>query len=761
MRVGLMGMAGIVLAAVCALHGNEVATASVPARHARRITANVVVPQSRAFSVDRPQAAPVKITEVLAAVVIEEQVATTTLDVLLANGADARQEAEVLLPVPEGAVVRGFTFQGAASEPTAELLRKEEARRIYDEIVRQVRDPALLEFAGYNLIRSSVFPVEARGTQRVRLTYEQVLPADGKRVDYVLPRSESLAYAVPWKISARIRGKAALSTVYSPSHRIESARDASGALRVGLDEAAARDPGPFRLSYLLGGEGVAASLLAYPDPKGAGGYFLLLAGLPEKSGQEPAIRREVTLVLDRSGSMNGDKMEQVREAAQQIVAGLDAGEYFNLIVYNEGVESFAEAPVAKTKETGAAARAFLQALTPRGGTNIHDALAEALRPKPAEGCLPLVLFLTDGLPTIGQTRESVIRELAAKANPHQRRVFTFGVGVDVNTPLLQRISSETRAASFFVLPKEDVEVKVGQVFQRLKGPALASPELRVVDEHGQPAPGRTLDLLPAKLPDLFEGDQLVLMGRYTGTEPLRFQLSGNFRGAPRTFAFRFDLGHASVKNAYVPRLWASRKIGVLVDAIRQMGADQDPVAPAADPERDPRFKELVDEVVRLSKEFGILTEYTAFLAREGTDLGAEGALRAEAIGNMHARALNTRSGWGSVNQETNLSAQKMQSCMNYGNEFYDQNMNRVAISSVQQVADRTFYQRRGRWVDGEVVGKDGEAKPDLVVKYGSAEFDELVETLARKGRQGALAVGNDVILREELGGEIKNIQVSW
>ncbi len=748
-----------------------------PARDAKRVSlrsipfrpfaANVIVPQSRSFWIPR-EAAPatqparvaVAITQVAAGVVILEQAATTTLDISLRNTTASRQEAELVVPVPDGAVVRGFSFQGAAKEPTAELLPKEQARRLYNSIVAKVRDPALLEFTGYNLIRSSVFPVEAGGTQKVRLTYEHLLPTDGDRVDYVLPRSESLNYKVPWQISVRIKSKRPVSTVYSPSHRIEMVRASANVVSVKVQHDTVRDTGPFRLSYLVQHNGVTASLLAYPDPKVGGGYFLLLAGLPAKMPRHeggPAIKREMTLVFDRSGSMRGEKIEQVREAALQVLAGLEPGEAFNIITYSESVELFSKQPVVKTRETVRAARAYLEGIRARGGTNIHDALVEALRPKPAEGMLPIVLFLTDGLPTIGQTSEVAIREVAMKANPYDRRIFTFGVGVDVNVPLLDKIALETRAMSTYVLPKEDVEVKVAQVFKRLSGPVLASPRIATVTRGGGPAPGRTRDFQPARLPDLFEGDQIVLLGQYVGTEPLGFEIAGNYLGRERTFRFAFDLDKATTRNSFVPRLWASRKISVLIDAVRQMGANGVPAATHAAAANDPRLKELVGEIVRISKEFGILTEYTAFIAREGTDLSRKSRVLREANDNLVHRAMKDRSGYGALNQSANHDSQAQNVLFIGGNVEWDKNMNRVQLRGVQEANDLTFFKRGDRWVDSRLVDKEKTTKPKRIIKYGTPEFEELARKLTREGRQGAMSLGKEV--RLEVDGE--DCIVSW
>ena len=715
----------------------------------RVLPEHVIMPQARAIvfhpAATHPPAAAVQITEVNVGVDILEQVATTTMDISLLNPSNSRIEAEMVVPVPDKAVLRGFTFQGAADEPKAELLSKDDARAVYDSIVARTRDPALLEFVGFNLIRSSVFPVDARGTQKVRLIYEHLLTADGDRLDYLLPRTESIDYHVPWNISVKIKSKTPVGTVYSPSHRLDVQRSGEGIVTARIAPGATTDPGPFRLSYLLERDGITASLLAYPDPKIGGGYFLLLAGTPAKAPQADSMKRELLLVLDRSGSMAGEKLEQVRTAALQVLEGLAEGEAFNIILYNDSVESFAPNPVIKSPETMRAARAYLRGVTVRGGTNIHDALLEALRMKPSSGFLPLVLFLTDGLPTVGQTSEKAIRDVVNQSNPYERRIFTFGVGLDVNTPLLDRLAVDTRATAEFVLPKEDVEVKVGQVFKRLAGPVLASPKLTVRDGNGDVAPGRVRDLTPSKMPDLFEGDQLVVLGQYVGDDPLNFSLAGNYFGKQRTFKFRFALDKSTARNSFVPRLWASRKIAALTDAIRDLGADTSP-SHSATTANDPRARELVEDIIRLSKEFGILTEYTAFLAREGTDLSRPATLLTEAERNFNMRAIQTRVGYAAVNQEFNNAAQRSQVQMNVRNGYFDSNMNRVEINTVQQVSDRAFYRRNNQWVDSALVDQPA-STPHKVIEIGSEEFRLLAHRLADEGRAGTIALDGEILLR--------------
>jgi Ca-activated chloride channel family protein len=631
------------------------------------------------------------------------------------------------VPVPQGAVLKAFAFEGGNAEATARLLPRDEARRIYDSIVAQTRDPALLEFVGNAVVKSSVFPVPANGTQKVRVTYEQLLEADGSRLDYVLPRSEAVEYSVPWKLSMRVKSTSRIASVYSPSHEIAVKQPNGNEASLSCDT---KDPGAFRVSLLRETKDeMTASLLAYPDPKIGGGYFLVMIAPPKAKADAAPIKREVTLVIDRSGSMAGPKLDQVKAAALQVIEGLNDGEGFNLIVYNEAVEMFAAQPVIKNAETTKQARDYISALRVSGGTNIHDSVVEALRQKQLDGMLPLVLFLTDGLPTIGQTSEKAIREAVAKGNPHQRRVFTFGVGVDVNTPLLSRIARDTRASAEFVLPKEDVEVKVGRVFDRLRGPLLTKPALRVLDD-----PNRVSDLIPSPLPDVFEGEQILLSGTYRGEAPLHFQLTGASAEGERKFDFTFNLDKASTANAFVARLWASNKIAVLSEAIRDLGADG----------ATANTTELVNEIVRLSTQFGILTEYTAFLAEEGTSLAAAPANASKAAFNYSDRAMKVRSGPAAVSQAGNLQKAVESKQLNVRNRFLDDKMNAVEITSVQQVQAGAFFNKGNRWSDANA--SKSERAPDRTIEIGSAEFGRLVDELAADNRQSLLALRGELLL---------------
>jgi Ca-activated chloride channel family protein len=576
-------------------------------------------------------------------------------------------------------------------------------------------------------------------------------------VDYILPRSEALDLYCPWKIAVDVKSKRPISTVYSPSHAIVAERMSPNRLTVRLTDSAGLEPGPFRLSYLNQTGGVTASIFAYPDPRvgdtgagldvvAGGGYFLLMAGLPARiDAAATRIKREVTIVIDRSGSMAGAKMAQARAAALQVLDGLDDGEAFNIIDYSSSVSSFAARPVIKDAQTAAAARRYLASIRAAGGTNIHDPLLEALHQPPTAWMLPIVLFVTDGLPTIGRTRETDIRNMVEQANVHKRRIFTFGVGDDVNVPLLDRIADRTRATASYVLPQEDVGLKVAQVFTRLYGPVFANPKLETVDTGGAVSTRLVRELIPQKLPDLFEGDQLILLGQYSGRDPITFRLSGDFLGRRRTFEFTFGLDAATTRNAFVPRLWASRRIAYLVDEIRQAGADA-AAGTGALALTQGRYRELIDEIVRLSTEFGILTEYTSFLATEGTDLGNFNGLVAGCRQELETKAVQTRSGRGALNQGPNFNRQKGQAVLNYRNAFVDQRLNRVEIATVAQRCDLAFFRRGNRWIDARLIPVYDKIRPDEVLMIGSPAHTSLLRRLAGEGRQGVLSLKGEILL---------------
>jgi Ca-activated chloride channel family protein len=296
-------------------------------------------------------------------------------------------------------------------------------------------------------------------------------------------------------------------------------------------------------------------------------------------------------------------------------------------------------------------------------------------------------------------------------------------------------------------------VKVAQVFKRLHGPVLADATLETFDREGHASTRLIREMIPGKLPDVFEDDQLIVLGQYIDKGPIKFKLSGNYRGQARNFEFEFDVsGAATTRNAFVPRLWASRRIAFLVDQIRQSGAESGgrPSEIGATVFNDPRFRELTDEILRLSIEFGILTEYTAFLATEGTNLSDWNGLRLGCGTVLNDRAVRSRSGQTAVNQGINFNDQKQQGKVNYQNRYLNQQLEHVEFTTVQQVNDRAFFKCGSQWIDGHLIDAPGsDVTPDETIAYGSPEHLDLLHKLIAQNRQGVLSLDGDIMIQFE------------
>ena len=708
------------------------------------------------------------IKSVHADVRINGTVAKTTITMVVHNPTQSRAQAQVVLPVPAGSAISTFGIDGIGDEPTAELLPRAEATRRYQEIVRKMVDPGLLEFVGNAMIQSSVFPVEPGAERTVTIAYEQVLDAHRGTVEYVLPRSSATSNTgVAWELNIEVESdKGDLGTVFSPSHPIVSTPH--GGKRMSVEVPMLDEPGAFVLYAATGATGDEPTVLKYPTDD-TSGYFMFVADAPEPEDTESSpMLRDVTIVIDRSGSMRGEKLEQAKEAAKQVVYGMRMGERISIVDYSSDVRSYADSSVVITKDSRKQVVEYIDRIRSGGGTNLHDALLEALIQPSADGMLPLVLFMTDGLATEGKTGEVQIREAAAKNNASNRRVFTFGVGLDVNAPLLDAIAQQTSAEPTYVLPGEDVEMKVGRVFDQLNGPVLIDTEFfggiagfcgtgmtkEMMDQINQ---SRVHSVEDGGLGDLYTGSRVVILGKYENPSKMAMwmRLTGTRNEETVVLGTHVSSQEALARYGFIPRLWAQQRIDSLVDQIRISTAD------GSKPN-----EELVEEITRLSLEHGVMTEYTAFLASEDMSINelvrenefGESDMTTHAWSQMESQTAN-RSGSAGVSQSLNRQDSRVSelalrvasdstvqsSGMQKSNAYYDADMNRVEITSVQRGHGSTLYRKNGRWVDGSV-SENIEQAIDETVEFATDEYWSLVEDLTNQGRQWIVANRGEVEL---------------
>ncbi len=567
--------------------GSPVIVHPTPPVHERRI---IVMPRPPAF-------APLEVSYTKADVKIKDQFATTKVEQEFYNPNPRRLEGTFLFPVPKGAQLDKFTMNINGKPVEAELLNADKARAIYEDIVRRQRDPALLEYAGQALFKVRIFPIEPHERKKITLSYSQLLKSDAGLVSYTLPLNTEKFTAKPLRsvsVKLDLESKRALKSIYSPTHKVEVKRDGAHQATLGFEAKDVRPDGDFQVFYTQDDADLGVNLLTY-KPVGEDGYFLLLASPGVETKNAKVMPKDVVFVLDTSGSMAGAKLAQAKKALAFCVENLNDGDRFELLRFATEVEPLFNTLREATKENRSAAQKFIETLKPIGGTAIDDALKKAVALRPENGTRPyVVVFLTDGRPTVGTIDENQILAGATKSKTGLTRIFCFGLGTDVNTHLLDKIAEETKAFSTYVLPEEDIEVKVSSFFTKIKEPVLASPVLKF------PEGVRVTKIYPAPLPDLFKGEQLIVAGRYTTGGDGAIQIEGQVNGEAKRFAYDVVFPGASSEHDFIPRLWATRRVGYLLDEIRLRGES----------------KELKDEVTELARKYAIVTPYTAYLIIE-------------------------------------------------------------------------------------------------------------------------------------------------
>lgn len=538
-------------------------------------------------------------------VTISDQVAVTHVDQAFYNPNDWPVEGVYIFPLPRDAAVSDFTLWVDGKPVKGEVLDASQARQIYEDIVRSLRDPALLEYAGQGAVRASIFPIQPGEVRRIELEYSQALSAENGLVRYIYPLNTEKFSAAPLQdvsISVAVTANSPVRAVYSPTHPVDVIRQGETRFTAGYEEKNVLPDKDFAL-YYSAGESEAFHLLTWRDPsdkEDPDGFFLaMLAPRPDVRQEEVA--KDVLIVLDRSGSMDGEKFVQAQQALKFILDHLKQGDRFNIITFSTGVESFASG--LQFASAAREAARWVDGLSAMGSTDINRALLEAADMADTERPTYLI-FLTDGLPTVGEMVADKILTNLGDAARDNLRLFAFGVGYDVDTFLLDSLAAEHHGASIYVLPGEALDETLSAFYEKISTPVLT-------DLHLDFGSASVYDVFPNPMPDLFLGSQVIITGRYRTPGKLDIVLSGSVQGRHQEFRFNQQEFTADSRisdgvNESLPRLWATRKIGALLNQIRLHGSDQETVA----------------QIVKLSIRYGIVTPYTSYLVTEDTPLGA-------------------------------------------------------------------------------------------------------------------------------------------
>lgn len=686
---------------------------------------------------------PVRTRSLRVRATVRDGVASTEIDEVLRNEGGADAEAVWLLPLPQDAVADGFTMTVGDREVQGEVLDARRAQEVYESIVRRRRDPGLLEYFGEGCLRARVFPIPARGEVTIKVRFRHVLAQHGGMHEWRFPlRAFAASGRRPERVSLDVELSAStdLKNVFAPGSGLQVVRRGERGARISAEWRTAADV-PDRdllVLYSLSEAEFGLNVLGYrraPDD----GYCMLLLSPRRTDANAKPLPRTIQFVLDTSGSMAGRKIEQARNAVRWFLQSLAPHDRFNVVPFATEAEPFFPDLVPADEERIAAAAAKVKRIEARGGTNIEDALRRALAAAagdPRDGVLPIVVFVTDGEPTVGQTDREKLLALAAELNRGKARLFVLGVGDDLDTKLLDRLADDNGGARDYVRQDEDIEVKTSDLFTKLSRPVLTDLALEV--------DGVALrDQQPRRLPDLFAGSQLVVLARYEGSGRKTLRLRGSIGSERVSYEYEAHFPEHDTVHGFVPTLWAQRKVATLLDAIRLHG----------------RKGELVEEVRRLAKEFGLVTPFTSHLiVEEGERLSSaapppptaipeRGAVPRDRVPGSDpaadARALFGRLGQQEAGRDAvaeSVAIRRLQVAGDRGETTKEAKAGSTVL--VQRAGAKTFYRVGDRWID-QTCPTDWPARATKVVAF-SAEYFRLLA--AHRDLAPAFALGSRLVL---------------
>ncbi len=632
-------------------------------------------------------------------VTVRDGLVTTRVDQVFRNPNPYDVEGRYLFPVPSGAAVASFALWVDGQALEARLLGADEARAIYEDYVRRAIDPALLEYVGRDTLSARIFPVPGGGERRIEIVYSELLTTSGGLYRYHYPLDTerfSLRPLERVRLSVDLSTTEPLAAVYSPTHDLAIVRANARNAALLYEAFDVRPDQDFVLYYAASPSALGTSLLTYHAP-GEDGFFLLVLTPPE-GGAEPALAKDLVLVLDRSGSMSGEKIAQAKSALRYVVENLSPEDRFAVVAFSDTTAAFSTSLVAATPQAVAETSTWIDTLRASGGTNIDLALTQALGLFDAAERLRFLIFLTDGEPTVGETDSVRIAAHAAIANQANARLFAFGVGYDVNAALLDQLALENHGTTTYVAPGEDLDLALSTFYRKIATPVLSDVAVTIDGV-------RTYDLLPRALPDLFRGTQLLVLGRYQGGGTAQVTVSGQSADGTQAYVWQAEFPSVAMTEPSLPRLWAGRRIAALLELIRLYGEDD----------------ELVAEVIALSRQYGIITPYTSFLVEERD-------LSSQAEADLVYRAAAPSSGAAAVQAASALK------------DLAESAAAPASHETVKVVADRAYFLRDGVWTDSLY---SGEATTD-VQAYSALYFD-LFDLVPWIGPH--LAIGDRLIVR--------------
>ena len=561
----------------------------------------VPVPDHRHIVPRQPVLHPIQVKSHQVTASLKSGIAVTSVEQVFHNPNARQLEGTYIFPLADDAAVQAFSLWMNGQEVKGELLEANKARGIYEDIVRRMKDPGLLEYVGKRMFKCRVFPSPATGDCRIKLTYTHQLKREGGLAEFTYPlRARTgetgntggtqglLSVAVDITDTVDIRN------IYSPTHAVDIKRKDARHIKVSFEAKNVSPERDFKLFYNVSSKEVGLSLIPF-KPDGEDGYFMAILTPRDTASDEEVVGKDIVFVLDRSGSMlEGGKIFQAQKALSFCLASLNPKDNFGLISFSTEAEAYHASMQAASRENiQKAVNHVEKKILARGGTAIDEAMQMALKMNTNKDRPFMVVFLTDGEPTIGERDPTVIARNVKGAAEKNVRVFCFGLGFDVNSDLLEQLARDNRGSSTFVVPKENIEVKVSAFYTRVSSPVLTDAAVEFVGLDAY-------DVYPKNIGDVFRDQQITVVGRYRKGGAHAVALRGKMKNRDKEIVHECTFPDKETTNDFIPRIWALRKVGYMLDSIRLHGES----------------KEVREEVVRLSKQYGIMTPYTSWLVIE-------------------------------------------------------------------------------------------------------------------------------------------------
>ena len=537
-----------------------------------------------------------ELTSVDVAVQIDERIARTRIDQIFTNHAEWEVEGIYEFTLPEGAIITDLVLWIGDKRIQGMVLEKEEARQTYDDIVRQRIDPALIEQVTPNQFRLSIFPFPAQGSRRVEFEYMQLLESHSGRLDYSFPLAPETDQPLQMELfvlRAQVRSQHAFEVTTSGLPRLTEV-DQPDAHRANIffGDEQIKPREDFTLTIRQTDDRPKPSVLSFaPRANDDLGYYALwLPPLPELTQGDP-LPRSLTFVIDISSSMQQGKLQAVKGALAAAIDALDAADLFNIVVFTHRADSFAAAPVPADPDNKKAATAFINQQDALGVSNFEAGLGRAMQQAFPANRVNHVIFLTDGLPTLGEVELEPLSELIGEWSAGQARLFTIGVGRDVDQGFLSGLAEDHRGEAYFLSEEGDIEAALQDLFESFTFPILLLDELSFdqVEIH---------DVHPRGLETLAAGRELFQVGRYRGGGTFTLSLIGHVGEEGVSVDFPLEFTQSDVSGSLIPRLWAYQKIQALEEQIARFGEQQ----------------ELLDDILALGLEYRLVTRRTSLFA---------------------------------------------------------------------------------------------------------------------------------------------------